>query len=171
MSVGHLPASAKLVLSLMSRSCLTRKEYESRIGTEVGISTWITLDQPRIDDFAAATLDRQFLHVDPLAASRTQFGGTIAHGFLSLSLLSAMAQESLPVIEHTQAEINFGFNSIRFVAPVRSGKRVRGRFELKAFRERSPGLLQLTVGVTMEIEAEPKPALVAEWLVLYRVRN
>ncbi|MDB6105821.1 MAG: hypothetical protein JWO52_5820 [Gammaproteobacteria bacterium] len=155
----------------MSRSCLTRAEYESRIGTEVGISTWITLGQPRIDDFAAATLDRQFIHVDPLAAGRTQFGGTIAHGFLTLSLLSAMAQESLPTVENTQAEINLGFNSVRFVAPVRSGKRVRGRFELKAFRERSPGLLQLTVGVILEIEAEPKPALVAEWLVLYQIRN
>jgi acyl dehydratase len=155
----------------MSRSILTRAEYESLVGTEVGISSWITLDQPRIDAFAAATLDHQAIHVDPVAARKSQFDGTIAHGFLSLSLLSAMAQESLPAIENTRAELNFGFDSVRFVAPVRSGKRVRGRFGLKAFRERSPGLLQLTVDVTVEIEAESKPAVVAQWLVLYQVRN
>src|SRR3981081_2660336 len=119
-------AAAKLVSSLMSRTCLTRAEYESRIGTEVGISTWITLDQPRIDDFAAATLDRQFIHVDPLAAGRTQFGGTIAHGFFTWVLLTARAKDPPPAVKNTKAEINLGFNGVRFVAPVRSGKRVRG---------------------------------------------
>jgi acyl dehydratase len=129
------------------------------------------VDQPRIDAFAAVTLDHQAMHVDPVAARKSPFDGTIAHGFLSLSLLSAMAQESLPTVENTRAEINFGFDTVRFVAPVRSGKRVRGRFGLKALRERSPGLLQLTVDVTMEIEAESRPALVAQWLVLYQVGN
>jgi acyl dehydratase len=144
-------------------------EYRSLIGTEVGISSWIAIDQARIDAFALTTLDSQGIHVDPEAAKSSVFGGTIAHGFLTLSLLSAMAQEALPQIESAKTGVNYGINSLRFVAPVRSGKRVRGRFVLVAVSDRSPGVVQATLGVQVEIENEPKPAVVAEWLVLFHV--
>lgn len=144
-------------------------EYRSLIGTEMGLSSWIAIDQARIDAFALTTLDSQSIHVDPEAAKSSVFGGTIAHGFLSLSLLSAMAQEALPQIESAKTGVNYGINSLRFVAPVRSGKRVRGRFVLVAVSDRSPGVVQATLGVQVEIENEPKPAVVAEWLVLFHV--
>jgi acyl dehydratase len=144
-------------------------EYRSLIGTEVGLSSWIAIDQARINAFALTTLDSQSIHVDPEAAKSSVFGGTIAHGFLTLSLLSAMAQEALPQIESAKTGVNYGINSLRFVAPVRSGKRVRGRFVLVAVSDRSPGVVQATLGVQVEIENEPKPAVVAEWLVLFHV--
>jgi acyl dehydratase len=144
-------------------------EYRSLIGTEVGLSDWIAIDQARIDAFALTTLDSQSIHVDSEAAKSSVFGGTIAHGFLTLSLLSAMAQEALPQIESAKTGVNYGINSLRFVAPVRSGKRVRGRFALIAVSDRSPGVVQVTLGVQVEIENEPKPAVVAEWLVLFHV--
>jgi acyl dehydratase len=144
-------------------------EYRSLIGTEVGLSSWIVIDQARINAFALTTLDSQSIHVDPEAAKSSVFGGTIAHGFLTLSLLSAMAQEALPQIESAKTGVNYGINSLRFVAPVRSGKRVRGRFVLVAVSDRSPGVVQATLGVQVEIENEPKPAVVAEWLVLFHV--
>ena len=133
-------------------------EYRSLIGTEVGLSSWIEIDQARINAFALTTLDSQSIHVDPEAAKSSVFGGTIAHGFLTLSLLSAMAQEALPQIEGAKTGVNYGINSLRFVAPVRSGKRVRGRFVLVAVSDRSPGVVQATLGVQVEIENEPKPA-------------
>jgi acyl dehydratase len=145
---------------------LTHADYEAVVGKEIGVSGWIDIDQARINAFADVTIDPQYIHVDPEAASASAFGGTIAHGFLTLSLLSAMAQESLPTIRGTRAAVNFGFNNVRFIAPVRSGKRVRGRFVLKALTTRSPGVVQSTLAVTVEIEQEPKPALVAEWLTL-----
>jgi acyl dehydratase len=144
-------------------------EYRSLIGTEVGLSSWIAIDQARINAFAQTTLDSQSIHVDPEAAKSSVFGGTIAHGFLTLSLLSAMAQDALPQIESAKTGVNYGINSLRFVAPVRSGKRVRGRFVLVAVSDRSPGVVQATLGVRVEIENEPKPAVVAEWLVLFHV--
>jgi len=145
---------------------LTLADYEAVVGKEIGVSGWIDVDQARINTFADVTIDPQFIHVDPEAARASPFGGTIAHGFLTLSLLSAMAQESLPTIQGTRTAVNYGFNNVRFVAPVRSGKRVRGRFVLKALVTRSPGVVQSTLAVTVEIEHEQKPALVAEWLTL-----
>ena len=150
----------------MAGATLTHADYEAVVGTEIGVSGWIEIDQARIDTFADVTIDPQYIHVDPEAAGASPFGGTIAHGFLTLSLLSAMAQESLPTIQGIRAGVNFGFNNVRFIAPVRSGKRVRGRFVLKALATRSPGVVQFTLAVTVEIEQEPKPALVAEWLTL-----
>jgi acyl dehydratase len=144
-------------------------EYRSLIGAEVGLSSWIEIDQARINAFAQATLDWQSIHVDPETAKTSVFGGTIAHGFLTLSLLSAMAQEALPAIESATTGVNFGINNLRFVAPVRSGKRVRGRFVLMAVSDRSPGVVQATLGVQVEIENEAKPAIVAEWVVLFHV--
>jgi acyl dehydratase len=141
-------------------------EIRSRIGDEVGVSSWITLDQPRIDAFADATDDRQFIHMDPDAAAQTPFGRTIAHGFLSLSLLSRMGAEAMLLPDTLKMAINYGFDRVRFLAPVRSGKRIRGRFVLDSAEEKAPGQLLLRHTVTVEIEDEEKPALSAVWLSL-----
>ena len=141
-------------------------EIQDRIGREVGTSGWLTLDQARIDAFAEATEDRQFIHVDPQAAAQTPFGGTIAHGFLSLAMLSRMAAEAILVPDSAKMVVNYGLDRVRFLAPVRSGKRVRGRFVLDGVDEKAPGQILLRHSVTVEIEGEDKPALVAEWLGL-----
>ena len=141
-------------------------KIRSSVGDEVGMSSWLTLVQDRISTFADATEDRQFIHVDPDAAARTPFGGTIAHGFLTLSLLSRMAAEVLLVPDTTKMVVNYGLDRVRFLAPVRSGKRVRGRFRLDAVDEKAPGQILLRHEVTVEIEGEDKPALSAQWLTL-----
>ena len=141
-------------------------EIHDRIGTEVGVSSWLTIDQARIDAFADATEDRQFIHVDPEAAASTPFGGTIAHGFLSLSMLSRMAAEAMLISEGTKMAVNYGFDRVRFIAPVKAGKRIRGRFVLDSIDEKSPGQLLLRHSVTVEIEGVDKPALTAQWLGL-----
>ena len=137
-----------------------------KVGQEVGVSDWIEIDQARIDAFAAVTEDRQFIHVDPEAAARTPFGGTVAHGFLTLSLLSRMAADAMLIPEGVRMGVNYGFERVRFMAPVRSGKRVRGRFTLERLDEKRPGQWQFTHHVTVEIEGEEKPALVADWIGL-----
>jgi acyl dehydratase len=141
-------------------------EIRSRVGEEVGISSWLTIGQSRIDQFADATEDRQFIHVDPGAAGRTPFGGTIAHGFLSLSMLSRMAAEGMLVPDGIKMAVNYGLDRVRFIAPVKSGKRIRGRFRLDSVEEKAAGQLLLRHTVTVEIEGEEKPALTAEWLGL-----
>ena len=141
-------------------------EIQARVGEELGVSSWLTVDQARIEAFADATEDRQFIHVDPAAASQTPFGGTIAHGFLSLSLLSRMAAEVVLVPPSAKMIVNYGFDRVRFLAPVRSGKRVRGRFTLEAVEPRNAGQLLVRHGVSVEIEAEDRPALTAQWLAL-----
>jgi acyl dehydratase len=142
------------------------EEIRERIGSETGVSDWILVDQERIDTFAEVTEDRQFIHVDPQAAARTPFGGTIAHGFLSLSLLSRMAEDALLRPGEIKMGVNYGFERVRFLSPVRAGKRVRGRFRLLRFEEQRPGQWQFAHEVTVEIEGEDKPALVAEWIGL-----
>ena len=141
-------------------------EVRSSVGKEIGVSGWITIGQERISDFAEATEDRQFIHVDPDAAERAPFGGTIAHGFLTLSLLSRMAADAMLVPEAAKMVLNYGLDRVRFLAPVRSGKRVRGRFTLESVDEKAPGQILLRHGVTVEIEGEDKPALSAVWLTL-----
>jgi len=141
-------------------------EIRARVGGEVGVSSWLTIGQDRIDTFADATEDHQFIHVDPEAAAKTPFGGTIAHGFLTLSLLSRMAAEATFVPEGVKMAVNYGFDRIRFLSPVRSGKRVRGRFTLDSIEEKAPGQWLLRHNVTVEIEGEDKPALTAVWLGL-----
>jgi len=141
-------------------------EIRARTGTEVGVSSWLSIDQARIDEFADATDDHQFIHVDPEAAAKTQFGGTIAHGFLTLSLLSRMAADAMLVPEGVKLAVNYGFDRVRFLAPVKSGKRVRGRFTLDSIEEKAPGQWLLRHTVTVEIEDEGKPALTAQWLGL-----
>jgi acyl dehydratase len=141
-------------------------EIRERVGQEVGVSSWLTIDQQRIDEFADATEDRQFIHTDPEAAAQTPFGGTIAHGFLSLSMLSRMAAEGMLVPDNVKMAVNYGLDRVRFIKPVRSGKRIRGRFRLDSVEEKAPGQLLLRHTVIVEIEGEEKPALTAEWLGL-----
>jgi len=138
----------------------------AKIDQEVGVSDWLTIDQARIDAFADATEDHQFIHVDPAAATAAGLGGTIAHGFLSLSLLSRMAAEAMLLPDSLKMALNYGFDRVRFLAPVKSGKRVRGRFVLDSFEEKAPGQILLRHTVTVEIEDEDKPALIAVWLGL-----
>ena len=142
------------------------EEIKSRVGSAIGASTWIEIGQRDIDTFAEVTGDHQFIHVDADAAAKTPFGGTIAHGFLTLSLLSQMAAGVLLVPESTRMVVNYGFDKIRFLAPVRSGKRVRGHFALTAVEEKRPGQWQFLHEVTVEIEGEDKPALQADWIGL-----
>ena len=144
----------------------TLDEIRSRIGEEVGVSGWLTMDQDRITAFAESTEDRQFIHVDPEGAAQTPFGGTVAHGFLTLSMLSRMAAEAMLVPETLKMGVNYGLDRVRFIAPVRSGKRIRGRFRLDSVDEKAPGQILLRHVVTVEIEGDYKPALTAQWLGL-----
>ena len=144
-------------------------DIRARIGEEVGLSGWLTIDQPRIDAFAEATEDRQFIHVDPEAAARTPFGGTIAHGFLTLSLLSRMAAEAMLVPQDARIVVNYGFDRVRFLAPVRSGGRVRGRFILDSLEEKERCQILMRHSVSVEIEGQEKPALTAQWLTLFAI--
>ena len=141
-------------------------EIRARVGEEIGVSDWIIIDQARIDSFADTTEDRQFIHVDRDAAARTPFGGTIAHGFLTLSLLSRMAADAMLIPDGLTMAVNYGLDRVRFLAPVNSGKRVRGRFVLDSVEEKGPGQVLLRHTITVEIEGENKPALTAAWLGL-----
>jgi acyl dehydratase len=150
-----------------SRPTIPLARLQEKIGLETGVSRWFEITQARIDAFAEVTDDRQFIHVDPIAAKATSFGGTIAHGFLTLSMLSAIAYDALPRVEGTAMGVNYGFDKIRFVAPVRAGARIRGRFRLEALTQRSPVEWQMRNNVTVEIEGSEKPALIGEWLGLF----
>ena len=141
-------------------------EIRSRIGQEIGVSGWLKIGQQRIEEFADATEDRQFIHVDQQAAAQTPFGGTIAHGFLSLSMLARMAADVMLIPDSTRMAVNYGLDRVRFIAPVRSGKSIRGRFVLDSVDEKAPGQILLRHTVTVEIECEERPALTAEWLGL-----
>ncbi|WP_448043087.1 MaoC family dehydratase [Bradyrhizobium liaoningense] len=146
---------------------ITLQAYQAMVGKEIGVSSWHLIDQPRIDTYADVIEDHQFIHVDPERAKKeTAFGTTIAHGFLTMSLLSIMSYEVMPVIAGTTMGVNYGFDRLRFISPVRSGKRVRGRFVLAEAKLRKPNELQSRTNVTVEIEGEDKPALVADWLGL-----
>jgi acyl dehydratase len=142
------------------------EDIRGRVGEEIGASGWIMVDQQAIDAFAEVTQDHQFIHTDAEAAARTPFGGTIAHGFLTLSLLSRMAADVMLVPADLKMAVNYGFDKVRFIAPVRSGRRVRGRFTLTSVEEKRPGQWQFVHHVAVEIEAEDKPALTAEWIGL-----
>ena len=142
------------------------EQIRSKVGTETGCSSWLDVGQDRITAFAEATEDKQFIHVDPEMAAQTPFGGTVAHGFLTLSLLSRMASEVLLVPPTTGMIVNYGLDRVRFLAPVRSGSRVRGRFTLDGIEDKAPGQILLRHLVTVEIEGENKPALSAAWLTL-----
>lgn len=146
---------------------MTLKQLKAAIGTEIGCSEWRTITQEMINQFADATDDHQFIHVDPeRAAKEAPFGGTIAHGFLTISLLSTLAYEALPMIEGATMGINYGFDKVRFMSPVVTGKRVRARFKLADADIRPSGRVLNNYQVTLEIENTLKPALVANWLTL-----
>lgn len=142
----------------------TAETVSDLVGKETGVSDWITIDQERINTFADVTEDHQFIHIDEEAAKATPFGTTIAHGFLSLSMLSKLAAGSVVVLEGVKMGVNYGFDKVRFSAPVKSGKRIRGRFTLMSADQKIPGQWTFKYGVKVEIEGEDKPALVAEWL-------
>jgi acyl dehydratase len=148
-------------------SLVTRDAYMGMVGKEVGVSSWHRVDQKRIDVFADATEDHQFIHIDPERAAReTPFGATIAHGFLTVSLLSVFSYEALPKIDGVAMGVNYGFDKLRFVSPVKAGSQVRGRFTLTEAKMRSPKELLSRTSVSVEIDGESKPALVADWLGL-----
>ena len=151
----------------MTQSTISLEEAKTFVGKEIGLSAWRIVSQEMIDKFADATDDHQFIHTDPERAAReTPFGGTIAHGFLSLSLLSAMFFEAVPQLQDIGLGVNFGFERVRFMAPVRCGARVRGRFMFAAMKTRPSGITELNYDVTIEIENSLKPALTAHWQTL-----
>jgi acyl dehydratase len=148
---------------------VTLEEAQEYLGKEVGITPWLEITQEKVNQFAEATGDFQFIHLDEERAKReTAFGGTIAHGFLTLSLLSMLsAQTDAIKIKGVNVSINYGLDKVRFITPVRVGRRIRARFELMSAVEKNPGQFLLKHKVTVEVEgdgAEPRPAMIAEWL-------
>jgi acyl dehydratase len=143
----------------------TLEEMKAKVGTVIGTSEWVLVDQDMINKFADATGDHQFIHVNPEMARMTPFGQTIAHGFLTLSLMPLLsAKADLPRIDGIKMGVNYGCDKLRFLSPVKSGKRVRAIFKLVAYDEKRPGQIQQMQEVTVEIEGEEKPALIAEWI-------
>ena len=137
------------------------EQLKGQVGREVAVSDWLTVTQERINLFAEATDDHQWIHVDPARAkAESPFGGTVAHGFLTLSLLPRLAADTL-VLPQTKLVVNYGLNRVRFPAPVRAGQRIRAHFSPSAIEE-VPGGVQLTWTVTIEAEGSDKPACVAE---------
>ena len=140
-------------------------QLRALVGGEVAVSPWLTVDQSLIDAFAAATSDRQWIHIDvDRAKNESPYGSTIAHGFLTLSLLSGLSADAVEIAGDFKMRINYGLNRVRFTGPVRSGARIRARMTLQALEEIGGGY-QITWAVNMEVENSPKPALIAEWLV------
>ncbi len=136
------------------------------VGKELGRSAWLTIDQQRINLFAEATGDFQFIHVDPEQASKTPFGSTIAHGFLTLSLMPKLMEDILVLPEGMKMIVNYGLDSVRFIQPVKVDSNVRLKVELKEATEKKPGQWLLKILATLEIEGEDKPAYIAEPLTL-----
>jgi acyl dehydratase len=148
-------------------SSVSWEALAARVGTEIGVSDWITVTQPMIDTFAQVTGDEFYLHVDPQRAAALPFGGTIAHGFLTLSLLAPMGYQACPYVEGARFPLNYGFDRVRFVAPVPVGRRIRGHFVLRSAEVVSSSQRQLSYDVTVEVEGNSRPALVAQWLTRY----
>jgi acyl dehydratase len=140
-------------------------QVRQSVGREVGVSGWRAVTQEMIDAFAELSDDRYFIHIDPERARReTPFGGTIAHGFLTVSLLTPLVREAVDFLAGPGTRLNYGFNRLRFVAPVRAGRRIRARVTTNAVRDVENGV-EIAWGVVVEIEDEPRPALAAEWLI------
>lgn len=149
-----------------TRSPCTPAALVAEVGRPLGVSRWYGIPQERIDAFAEVTQDRQFIHLDAARAAQTHFGGTVAHGFLSLSMLSVMSYDVLPEIVGAGMSVNYGFDRLRFVSPVRAGQRIRGHFGLAEATE-TDARLDLTLDVTVEIDGADRPALVALWRVVF----
>ncbi|NOR39759.1 MAG: MaoC family dehydratase [Gammaproteobacteria bacterium] len=148
----------------MAVKLVPQEEMVNAVGTKFEPSAWIDVTQDRINTFADCTEDHQFIHVDEEKAAKTPFGGTIAHGFLTLSLLSKMIEGNGVVPENTVMGLNYGFDKVRFLAPVKSGKRVRAHIEITSVDPKSGGRFLIKQAVSVEIEGEETPALIAEWL-------
>lgn len=159
------------VTEVMRAPPLPVPEMQARLGEVLGVSDWVTVDQDMIDRFANLTGDHQYIHVDPDRAAATPFGGTVAHGFLTLSMLSAMAYDAMPIPEGTEMSVNYGFDRLRMVSPVRAGSRVRAVFTLAEITEIRPREMALGWDVTVEIEGGPKPAIVARWLHRFYLKD
>lgn len=141
------------------------KELDQYLGKECGVTDWLEIDQERVNQFADVTEDRQFIHVDPERAKQTQFGGPIAHGFLTLSLLSYFGEQGGSIgLENVAIRINYGLNKVRFLSPVPVGSKIRARYKFLAYEEKRPGQILLTHEVTVEIQGTDKPAMIAETL-------
>ena len=145
-------------------------QLPTMVGTELGVSDWLLIDQERVNAFADATLDHQFIHIDPERGAMTPFGGTIAHGFLTLSLLPHFLDSASLPVDGLLMAINYGTDKVRFLQPVKVGQRVRGRAVLSGAEEKRPGQWLVNQTVTVEIEGEDKPAMVAEFLMLFFVQ-
>jgi len=143
------------------------EELHDHIGEELGVSDWVEIDQDRIDAFADVTLDHQFIHVDPQAAQATPLGSTVAHGFLTLSLLSYLREDMFFVPENTVMTLNYGLDRLRFIEPVPVGSRVRARSRLIAVTEKESGRWLIKEETTVEIEGSDRPALIAEPLTMF----
>lgn len=144
------------------------QEIAAMVGQHLATSEWVEMSQERINQFAEATGDNQFIHVNEEMAKMTPFGGTIAHGYLTLSMLPYLgANSDMPRIDGIKMAVNYGGNKTRFIAPVRSGKRIRAHWKLLEMVEKRPGQWQQTTEITMEIEGEDKPAFICEWMTLY----
>lgn len=143
-------------------------ELSRHVGEEMGVSSWITVDQAKIGEFAHCTGDHQWIHVDVERAAReSPFGGTVAHGFLTLALIAPTSFEVLVARVTPKSVVNYGLERVRFIAPVRAGRRVRNRIVLAAVEERGSGRYLVTTGNTLEIEGEHRPALTANALALF----
>lgn len=142
------------------------EEVNALVGEEVGVSDWIEIAQERINQFADVTDDHQFIHTNPEAAKMTPFGTTIAHGFLTLSMLSKLAEGSTIIVDGVKMGVNYGFDKVRMVNPVKSGQKIRGRFTLMSADQKTPGQWSIKYAVKVEIDGEEKPALVAEWITM-----
>ena len=149
---------------------MNAQELAAKVGENIGTSEWAEMSQERINQFAEATGDHQFIHVNEEMAKMTPFGGTIAHGFLTLSMIPYLgAQGGAPRVDGVKMGVNYGGNKTRFIAPVRAGKRIRGHWKLIEMVEKRPGQWQQTAEITIEIEGEDKPALICEWMTMFFV--
>ena len=148
---------------------IKREDIAQYQNVELESSEWHTVTQEQIYQFADCTLDHQFIHIDPEKASQTPFGGTIAHGFLTLSMLSHFSEQFALVIEGTYMGVNYGFDSVRFISPVKVGKKIRAHAKSLEIVEKRPGQFMSRTEVTVEIEGEEKPALKAVWIGMQMV--
>jgi acyl dehydratase len=145
----------------MGKTAVKLRELESRVGEEVGVSPWVPMPQQRIDEFAKATEDFQWIHVDPDRAKGSSFGGTIAHGFLTLSMVPKLVESTFEFSDRRMG-VNYGLNRVRFTAPVPAGSKIRGRFKLAKYEKLDDGGVQTTWSVTVEREGGDRPVMVAE---------
>ena len=148
------------------REVVKKEDLVNYVGKETGVSDWFLIDQERINDFADVTKDHQFIHIDPEAAAKTPFGTTIAHGFLSLSMLAYLASDSTIGVEGVVMGINYGFDKVRFLSPVKVDSKIRARVTLAEVTEKPGNRILMKNSITVEIEGEKHPALIADWLTM-----